>query len=700
MSSDLERYRPVRVSVKGLRDYLTSRGPSSLQTLVDIARQADPRILPEQVERALSSHPAAFERRGAHWVGKPRPEGVVIARRRRPPAPPGSPEPQPRGTRRATASATAPPPAPPRDVVLVGDSVSSVVFGESKGSPRGYESGSRVLVTLTTGRDLDRKRAASLTTAKRHEPVRLYQRLPGNEVVYRGARDVISAYEGTVPGSVLLLLGPGRDDSTQRTVSSRATLLSAPRDAGLVLWRPADFAALQQVVPPSVRPLSRLPSAQTPSARPQAFSQAKALLAPIRDDARRWDDFAQWLASKKPQFDQPLLEQILVMTLYTTGVTEAAVVRLAIVLIPDQEPRTLPFAKEFSVAGSRFIDPLATEYSSRWLAAARRLGGNGADLDLAGARIAWDQSRYEDACRSYGQLASDDQISDLLDLELWLLAAAATGRADFQSRALQQLWKRLGQCETPHDVLALRTSIRESMPFKGSVRSGEELMRDIERLLRIAVANEPDSALREYQTYAHPGAGRIKLVDRLRLLSVLEDLEGAWLVEIHAELLGLTEAVFKQTSESVMWQLWRQLRIAEEAVGDTGHAGSTVIEARIRERADRLGQTPSAPRASPFAGKVVALVGGRPNSRRRTARLLEQLGSTSVVEIPPHWEQKLNQRAVAERVRGADMVALLTDETGHDASNILRELQTALPFKLVHTSGGPSHVVADLLTAA
>jgi hypothetical protein len=71
-----------------------------------------------------------------------------------------------------------------------------------------------------------------------------------------------------------------------------------------------------------------------------------------------------------------------------------------------------------------------------------------------------------------------------------------------------------------------------------------------------------------------------------------------------------------------------------------------------------------------------------------------------VREVPPHWEAHLDRRAIADRVGDADFVALLTDETGHDATNIHRELEHGRRFKLVHTSGGPSQVARDLLRAA
>ena len=689
MPDALERYRPLRVSVRRLRAQLVAHGPSSVEALTRVVRVDDERLGPKDVKATLLAHPRVFAFEGGKWVARPREEVYVVHRR---------PRPRPNAVRRGGASSPAtrpkgakrsPQPAPWRPANRPEHDIPVITVDTDNPDTTLYESGGRLLATLPVPQNLDLQSTGSTSLGD----IAVYEAQPGRDSIYRGTRSLLTVEAGPRPGVARLLLGTGRDDEAMRVGVERPMLLPPTTDRGLVVWREATETALQDTLPPRVRPVAGLPFSRTTTDRQAAYREAGARLRPIRDDARRWSEFAEWLSQHKPLYDQGLLEGLLVMALNTPGTTPANVVQLAIVLLSGLEPISLPFAQAMAATASTFQDEVAIDFSARCLLVARRLNGVGPDLDHAAAAIAINEDRYADACAAFAQLQTAGATT-ATDIGLWVDAAQLTGRDDFQAQALHGLSVALDACEDPEELWSYRAALQSSMAFK---RGHDRLVADLERLLRIAVFSIPDHAVNEYRVHAPATDARFRLTDRLRLLSVLEDLEyETGLAELLGVLQGLVDVALRQIDESVMWDLWRQLALVEEATGGD-HTSSDYLAIEITARAARLARRPEEPPALPLAGHSVTLVGGRPGTRVRCRIALEELGASSIREVPPHWEEHLDRRAIDERVSDADYVALLTDETGHDATNILRELRGTRRFKLVHTSGGPSQVVRDLL---
>ena len=63
-------------------------------------------------------------------------------------------------------------------------------------------------------------------------------------------------------------------------------------------------------------------------------------------------------------------------------------------------------------------------------------------------------------------------------------------------------------------------------------------------------------------------------------------------------------------------------------------------------------------------------------------------------EVPPHWEERVDERVIRERCGEADLVVLLTDETGHQEQDLLRKLQIGF----CPSQGGPTRVLYELAT--
>jgi hypothetical protein len=212
------------------------------------------------------------------------------------------------------------------------------------------------------------------------------------------------------------------------------------------------------------------------------------------------------------------------------------------------------------------------------------------------------------------------------------------------------------------------------------------------------VTERPADAIKEYVTFAPRKEGRLKIADRLRLLSVLEDLEGA---VNQGNLLGkldeLTTNALEQQSEESMRRLLLQLRLTEEAAGETDHILSGLFVEKLKDRASRLGRREWVEDLMPLQGLTVALVGGRPGTRRRCVARLEVIGARRIHQVPPHWEERVDDAAVRAKCRESDVVAVLTDETGHDATRNLRTMSELDGFTIVWTKGGPSQVIGAIV---
>lgn len=85
---------------------------------------------------------------------------------------------------------------------------------------------------------------------------------------------------------------------------------------------------------------------------------------------------------------------------------------------------------------------------------------------------------------------------------------------------------------------------------------------------------------------------------------------------------------------------------------------------------------------------MITIVGGDARGRDRLVKNLVDRGAI-VRQVPPSFEERLDERIVMQRVAGADIVALWSDCVKHDVQQILRNNNVSVTF----ASGGPSRVL-------
>lgn len=105
-----------------------------------------------------------------------------------------------------------------------------------------------------------------------------------------------------------------------------------------------------------------------------------------------------------------------------------------------------------------------------------------------------------------------------------------------------------------------------------------------------------------------------------------------------------------------------------------------------------------------LAGVRLALVGGHVATRREVEReLRERYGLADYTEIAPSTDDHVDKARVRERVVDRDLVVVITGYTGHDLTNIIRDLQQSqdLTGKLIWPKcRGKSGVVREILTGS
>src|SRR4051794_33017385 len=83
--SEVVRYRPVRVSVRLLREALDANGPASVANLTAVARAHDGRVTEDLVREKLTAHPNVFnEMDGGTFTLVRQKDRVVVRRTTRP----------------------------------------------------------------------------------------------------------------------------------------------------------------------------------------------------------------------------------------------------------------------------------------------------------------------------------------------------------------------------------------------------------------------------------------------------------------------------------------------------------------------------------------------------------------------------------------------------------------------------------------
>ena len=105
-----------------------------------------------------------------------------------------------------------------------------------------------------------------------------------------------------------------------------------------------------------------------------------------------------------------------------------------------------------------------------------------------------------------------------------------------------------------------------------------------------------------------------------------------------------------------------------------------------------------------LAGVSLSIVGGHVATRREVEReLREHHELTDFLEVAPSSEDHVDRARVRDRVAGRDLVAVIAGYTGHDLTNLVRELQRAgeITGRLIWPKcRGKSGVVREILAAA
>jgi hypothetical protein len=106
---------------------------------------------------------------------------------------------------------------------------------------------------------------------------------------------------------------------------------------------------------------------------------------------------------------------------------------------------------------------------------------------------------------------------------------------------------------------------------------------------------------------------------------------------------------------------------------------------------------PSEPERLDLSGRWVALVGGYAPMRRRVREILtNEHNLERFTEVPPSWEERVDQSRVAEAVRGADLIVVVHRCIKHDGTDALKAVVdgTVLEDRVEYADGkGQSSVI-------
>lgn len=105
-----------------------------------------------------------------------------------------------------------------------------------------------------------------------------------------------------------------------------------------------------------------------------------------------------------------------------------------------------------------------------------------------------------------------------------------------------------------------------------------------------------------------------------------------------------------------------------------------------------------------LAGVRLTMVGGHVAMRREVEReLRERHKLTDFLEVAPSSEDHMDRAKVRDRVAGRDLVVVVAGYTGHDLTNLVRDLQRAgeVTGRVIWPAcRGKSGVVREILAAA
>ncbi|GAB4423679.1 MAG: hypothetical protein OHK0015_01490 [Chloroflexi bacterium OHK40] len=348
-----------------------------------------------------------------------------------------------------------------------------------------------------------------------------------------------------------------------------------------------------------------------------------------------------------------------------------------------------------------------------WDAGERR-----AEIALAYARVLAAAQDLERAAEPY-QLAFEAIPNALTAEDCRVMAEIAAGagygllsgeeEAEYLDRYVERAGRRLRERPDAEEVLRKRVELRRAAERPELLR--ESLADWLEYLGETGDLSGLDAAFKLLRNLRREGA-----ISREEQFDLLESLE-----RLTPDVPGLADLLaleYQSIAADELNESLRQGRPMSAYVADLRRA----LHFLSRDVADELAQTIEAERqalagrslavpvqvveesaAVSLAGVSLTIVGGHVATRREVEReLREHHGLTDFLEVAPSSEDHMDRTKVRERVVDRDLVAVITGYTGHDLTNIVRDLQRAgdVSGRIIWPKcRGKSGVVREILAA-
>jgi hypothetical protein len=257
-------------------------------------------------------------------------------------------------------------------------------------------------------------------------------------------------------------------------------------------------------------------------------------------------------------------------------------------------------------------------------------------------------------------------------------------KAEHIDRLVARAGRRLRDMPEGSELLQLRVDFRRAEERPDRLR--EAAADWLEYLAESADLTGLDGAARLLRDLQREGA-----LTREMQFYLLESLEGA-----AAALPGMRDLLALEYQSIAVDELAATLRLARPMppyVGDLRRGLhflsrdvaddlASAIEEERRALADRSMDVPAQvveeERQISLVGVRLTMVGGHSSMRREVEReLRERHQLTDFLEVAPSSEDHVDRAKVRDRVVGRDIVAVITGYTGHDLTNLVRDLQRA-----------------------
>lgn len=341
-------------------------------------------------------------------------------------------------------------------------------------------------------------------------------------------------------------------------------------------------------------------------------------------------------------------------------------------------------------------DPLVALHLARALATAGLLEDSAAPyrrvLDVAPDRLSVDD------CYSVATTAALGGFGDISQEE----------KAEHIERLVTRAGRRLRDMPEARELLQMRVEARRAGERLDHLR--EALADWLEYLAESADLTELDGAARLLHDLQREGA-----LTREMQFYLLESVERA-----AGTLPGLRDLLALEYQSIAVDELAETLRLARPMppyVGDLRRGLHFLrrdvaddlarsIEEERRALADRSLDVPTQvveeERPVSLAGVRLTMVGGHSSMRREVERVLRQRHQLSdFLEVAPSSEDHVDRAKVRDRVAGRDIVVVIAGYTGHDLTNLVRDLQRAgeVTGRVVWPAcRGKSGVVREIVT--